>query len=104
MKKNILIFVLALLVVAVAASAVLAATTAKNNTEKISPVEQCKELIAQSVKEGKMTSEQAKAMEEHMDVMGPHMNGMMKNMMGSQGMMGAGASGHCPVNTSQNTN
>ncbi|MBP2635411.1 MAG: hypothetical protein H6Q72_1318 [Firmicutes bacterium] len=56
-----------------------------------------KKMVAQHVKDGVLTPEQAKAMDEHMANMGPMMNSMMSN----GGMMGDNANCH---SNQQNTN
>ena len=63
-----------------------------------------KQMLEQAVKDGRMTAEQAKVMEEHMTSMQGMMGNMGAGMMGQMGagMMGAnGGSGCCATQAAQ---
>ena len=63
-----------------------------------------KQMLEQAVKDGRMTTEQAKVMEEHMTSMQGMMGNMGAGMMGQMGagMMGAnGGSGCCATQAAQ---
>ena len=62
-----------------------------------------KQMLEQAVKDGRMTAEQAKVMEEHMTSMQGMMGNMGAGMMGQMGagMMGANGSGGCCANKTQ---
>lgn len=102
MKKKLLIT--GLLVLSLGASLAFAAEN-NQSEQSVSPMGQMmnwdqmktyhNKMMDQAVKDGRMTSEQAKSMDEHMN----SMQGMMKNMgsgMMGQGMMGANGSTACP--------
>lgn len=102
MKKKIL--VTGLLIVSLGASLAFAAETSQEQ-QKTTPMghmmnwEQMqdyhKQMIDQAVKDGRMTTEQAKAMDDRMNSMQDMMKNMGSSMMG-QGMMGAGGNAGCP--------
>ena len=106
MKKSLLIT--GLLVLSLGASMAFAAENDQNKQTTM-PMGQMmnwdqmkeyhKQMIDQAIKDGRMTAEQAKAMDERMNSMQDMMKnmgpGMMGGMMG-QGMMGANGSTGCP--------
>ncbi|SDD66162.1 DUF2680 domain-containing protein [Sporomusa acidovorans] len=91
MKKGLIIGLAASLVITLGATLAFAESTAPGMMDKGQMNEMHKKMVEQHVKDGVLTPEQAKAMDEHMANMGSMMNGMMS---GNGGMMGGNASCH----------
>ncbi|SMC80616.1 DUF2680 domain-containing protein [Sporomusa malonica] len=98
MKKGLIIGLAAALVIALGATFAFAESPAPGMMDKGQMNEMHKSMVEQHVKDGVLTPEQAKAMDEHMANMGSMMNGMMG---GSGGMMGGNA--NCHSNQQTNT-
>lgn len=77
MKKGLIIGLAAALVIALGATFVFAESPAPGMMDKGQMKEMHKKMVDQHVKDGVLTPEQAKAMDEHMAGMGSMMNGMM---------------------------
>lgn len=98
--KKWLITGVVVLVVAFGASLVFAAvpdvTTSDKDTFNVEQmINTCKQTINQLVKDGTMTPDQGKSMNDHMNTMAPVMKDRMggSNAMGNPGMMGNGQMG-----------
>lgn len=89
MKKGLIIGLAASLVIALGATFAFAESPAPGMMDKGQMNDMHKSMVEQHVKDGVLTPEQAKAMDEHMANMGSMMNGMM-----GQGMMSDTASCH----------
>jgi hypothetical protein len=93
MKKGLIIGLAGSLVIAVGATLAFAQSPAKGIMDNGQMNEIHKKMVEQHVKDGLLTLEQAKVMDEHMANMGSMMNGMMSN---GGNMMGGNAS--CSTN------
>ncbi|MDF2570920.1 MAG: hypothetical protein K0R55_2524 [Sporomusa sp.] len=96
MKKGLIIGLAASLVIALGATFAFAESPAPGMMGKGQMSEMHKNMVEQHVKDGLLTPEQAKAMDEHMANMGSKMNGMMG---GDGSMMG----GNANCNSNQQT-
>ena len=77
MKKGLLIALVAAVVITAGAAFAFAESSAEGMMDIRQMNEMHKSMVDQQVKDGKLTPEQAKAMDEHMADMNSMMNGMM---------------------------